>query len=108
DGKLTSHAIHSIRSESGISGRIDNLTDAFVIKPDRDAPRSNEHGNAVAVDRGARMIDLEALTAVQFNCEDAKRRSRQHRFQQLIKILRRHWHSPRLAAQSTYSISRRR
>ncbi len=61
-----------VRSDGSVRGSANNLVDAFMVEPNGDAARRDEHGHAVSNHQGTRMIDLEPLPPVQFDREHLK------------------------------------
>src|SRR5665213_410768 len=59
----------STRFARRVSTRSFDLADAFMVEPDRDAARRDEHGNAVADYNRSRMIDLKPVSTGQLHRE---------------------------------------
>src|SRR5687768_14665111 len=76
----------SVGSRGRTCGRFDDLVDAIMVEPDRNAAWGDEHGDAFAENGGAGMVDLESPAAVQFDREYPKRIAGQHGFQELIEV----------------------
>jgi hypothetical protein len=58
-----------------------------VVEPNRDSTQSKEDGHPVANDHCPGMIDLEPLTAMQFDREYAEWLARVQRLEFLIKVV---------------------